>query len=382
MGRFLRRYWLAIAIVLLFIALWGGLWANRYSRIALTTAFMVPDLFFDSPLSVMKIVGEDPLRQEVFIDGPNGPIIADVYRPDDGDAHGAMLVAIGAAPRARDDPRVVRLATALARSGIVVMIPELRNLTRDVIVPQEIEDLVAAFRYLRSQQYVDPQRSGIVGFSIGAGLAVAAAADERIRSDVNFLLSVGGYYDLWDVIAAATTRTIYNDGQAEPWQPRPKTIAVLERSLIHNLDDPDERRLFTRHFLQDDPSAIVDGGNLSPDAAILYEILSNSDPSRTQELLARLPPQNLAILRQVSPKTYIQALDTEFFIMHDRNDRWLPYVESRRLRDAATNGSDVHYAEFDIFRHVEPTNWTDPLTFVANVIKLVFYTWLLLLRVL
>jgi len=381
--RFLRRYWLAFAIVILFVAMWAGLWANRYSRVGLTTVLLLPDLFFDSPLSVLKLVGEEPLRQEVTIPGPDGPFLADVYRPRDGDVHGALLIAVGAVPRIREHAGAIRLSKAAARAGLVTIIPELNNLERDVMAPQDIEALVAAFRYLRSQPYVDPQRSGIVGVSVGAGLALAAAADERIRSDVRLFVSIGGYYDLWDVIVAATTRTIYNDGRAEAWQPRPKTIAVLERSLIHYLNDPEERNLFTRHFLEDDPTAIVKRGSLSAEATLLYEILSNSDPSRSQDLFARLSPQRQAALRQLSPKAHAQALDAEFFIMHDRNDPYIPYVESRRLRDAlASNGVDLHYAEFAIFKHVEPTNWRDPLTFIANIAKLLFYAWLLLLRVL
>lgn len=380
MGRFFRRYWLAFAIAILFVALWAGLWANRYSRMGLTTVLLLPDLFVDSPLSPLKL-GEEPLRQEVTIPGPDGPFFADIYRPADGDAHGAVLLAVGAVPRIREHPGAIRLSKAAARAGIAVMLPELNNLERDIMNPEDLEVLVAAFRYLRSQPYVDPQRSGIVGVSVGAGLAVGAAADARIRSDVHFLLSIGGYFDIWDVIAAATTGTIYDDGRAETWQPRAKTIAVLQRSLISYLNDPDERDLFTRYFVEDDLTAIINVGSLSPEAALLYEILTNSDPSRAQDLFARLSPQRQAILRQLSPRAHVQALEAEFFIMHDRSDPYLPYVESRRLRDAlAGNGSSLHYAEFAIFEHVEPTNWTDPLTFIANISKLLFYAWLLLLR--
>jgi hypothetical protein len=50
-------------------------------------------------------------------------VSADLYRPDDNDRHGAVLVVIGAAPRALEDEQVVRLAESVARAGLVVMLP-------------------------------------------------------------------------------------------------------------------------------------------------------------------------------------------------------------------------------------------------------------------
>jgi predicted esterase len=52
-----------------------------------------------------------------------------------------------------------------------------------------------------------------------------------------------------------------------------------------------------------------------------------------------MSPQDVATLRQVSPSSAVAALDTELFIMHDRSDPYIPYVESRRLRDAAVGNS-------------------------------------------
>ena len=77
----LHKYWLVIAIIAASAAMFGAIWANGHSRMALLTVAMVPDLFADMPVSVLKIVGEEPLREEVTIPGPHGPIVADVYRP-------------------------------------------------------------------------------------------------------------------------------------------------------------------------------------------------------------------------------------------------------------------------------------------------------------
>lgn len=393
MRRFLRRYWLAFALVILFVAMWAGLWANRYSRIGLTTILLLPDLFVDSPVSVLKLVGDEPLRQEVTIPGPDGPFLADVYRPADGDEHGAMLIAVGAAPRIRSHPGVVRLSRAAARAGMVVMIPQLYYPFRQNTLPDDVKALVgtfqtdirqivASYQWLEAQPYVDRQRSGIFGASVGAGLALVAASDPRIRDDVDFFVSLGTYYDMVDLFNAITTETIHYNGSAEPWDPWLESVRILHRSLIQYLPDQGDRQALTAIFLDGEPSAQAQVENLSPQGRQVYDAFLARDPQRILDLWNAISPGDVAVLRQVSPSSTVSAhLNTELFIIHDRGDPYIPYVESRRLRDAvAGNGSRLYYAEFDIFDHVELTNWRDPLTFVANIIKLLFYVWLLLLR--
>ncbi|MDP2948376.1 MAG: hypothetical protein Q8P22_02415 [Chloroflexota bacterium] len=382
----MRRYRRALLIISVFLALYGGLlpglWANRYTRVALTTAFMMPDLFVDLPLSPLKLTTSEPVKEEVTFSWGSQQAVADLYRPQDGGpARGGVVVAIGAAPRARTDPRVVRLAEGSARAGMVVMIPELKHLLQDEMVPEEIDELVSAFEYLREQPFVDGERMGFVGFSVGAGLAMVAATDPRISADVDFLSSFGGYYDLGDVISAATTETITYNGQREAWHPDIKTVRVLQRSFIYYADTPRDRDILTRIFLEDDASARGEVGELSPQSRPLFDLLDNDDPDRAQELLARLAPQDRATLRRLSPSTSIGSLRTELFILHDRNDKLIPYVESRRLAEAARGRDKVHYAELDIFRHVDPTVPANPLTFLADLIELFFQAYRLLLRV-
>jgi|GEM_PF-512262 len=393
MRRFFRRYWLAFAIIILFIAMWAGLWANRYSRIGLTTIFLMPDLFADSPASLFKVVGDEPLRQEVTIIGPDGPFLADVYRPADGDEHGAMLIAVGAAPRIRSHPGVIRLSKTAARAGIVVMIPQLYYPFRERTLPQDVKALVgtfqtdirqiaASYQWLKTQPYVDSDRAGIFGASVGAGLALVAASDPGVRDDIDFFVSLGTYYDMVDLFNAITTETIHYNGRNEPWDPWLESVHILYRSLIQYLPDQRDRQTLTDIFLGGSSPGEVQVASLSAQGRQVYDALIAGDPQRILDVWSAISPGDVAVLRQISPSTTVSAYpNTELFIIHDRSDPYIPYVESRRLRDAvAANGSPLHYAEFDIFDHVEPTNWTDPLTFIANIGKLLFYVWLLLLR--
>ena len=79
-----------------------------------------------------------------------------------------------------------------------------------------------------------------------------------------------------------------------------------------------------------------------------------ADPDRAQELLGQLPPSALARLKRLSLPRAIDRLQAELYIIHDRGDAFVPYVESRRLRDALAGREEVHFTEVSLFEHVEP----------------------------
>jgi len=393
--RFLRRYWLAFAIVIAFVMMWAALWSIRYSHVAITTVLIAPDLF-GSPVSILKIVGENPIREEVWLNVPEGRglLVADVYRPSDGDVHGAMLIAVGAAPRIRDHPGVVRLSTTAARAGIVVMIPQLYYPFQENVLPEDVqglvsafgtnvEEIIASFEWLREQPYTDPDRTGIFGASAGAGIALVSASDPRISHEVKYFASLGTYYDLVDLVSAITTQSIQYDGRSEPWEPWLKSVRVLYNSVISYLPEAEDRDILTRIFVDEDPGASALVGRLSPQARDIYDALQDRDVERILAFWGEVSPQDIATLRAVSPSSAVAALDTDLFILHDRSDPYIPYVESRRLRDAtADNGHQVYFAEFDFLNHVELKNPSNPISFLADLVKLIFYSWLLMLRVL
>src|SRR3990170_1430872 len=393
--RFFHRYWLAFAIVIVFVAMWVVLWNIRYSRVGITTVIIVPDLF-GSPVSALKMVGEEPVREEVWLNVPKGRgmLVADVYRPKDGDVHGGMVISVGAAPKIREHPGVIRLSRTAARAGMVVMIPQLYYPFRENVLPEDVqglvtafgtnvEEIIASYEWLLEQPYVDPNRLGIFGASAGAGIALVSASDPRINRQGDFFASLGTYYDLVDLISAITTESIQYNGLAEPWDPWLTSVRVLYNSVISYLPDPEDRDILTRIFVDEDPAARSLVSRLSPRARDIYGAFEDRDPERILAFWGDVSPQDVATLREVSPSTSVQALDADLFIMHDRSDPYIPYVESRRLRDAtADNGHQVYFAEFDFLNHVELKSPSNPISFLADLVKLIFYSWLLMMRVL
>jgi acetyl esterase/lipase len=381
MRRFLRRYWLAVAIVILAAALWGGLWANRYTSLALRSAFLLPEAFLDLPLP-LPFLGEDIVTVTVYFAFDGRPVESEVYRPDDDDRHGALLIVPGAAPEALTDPRVVAIFRFAARMGLAVLVPHFPDLTTGILDPKEIEGVVAAFQFLEGLPHVDGQRMGILGFSAGSGLAVAGAADPRIRDQVRLLGTFGGYYDARDAMAAVTTKTMDLDGELRPWQPQAKAERIVRRNLIDLVEDSRERHLLRGAFSEaSSVSASPDG--LSPTGRFVYNVLANGDPRRGRELLAEAPPSVTDTLERISPSAYIDGLKAEVYIIHSRQDRLIPYVESRNLFDALQEREIVvHYAEVGIFSHLVPTVPTDPAIFLSDLAEFLHFAYRILLGLL
>lgn len=369
----LYRPWRVLIVLALSSSIIIAVLGNPYGLAAVKAALIVPEIFVDMPVHPMEWIGSPSLESEVsYSDAPGTE--ASLYRPPDDGRHAAMVVALGAVvPGTRFDPRVVRLAENTARAGVVMLVVESDYLNQDLVVQQDIERLIDAFQYLSGQEFVDPDRVGFASFSAGAALALLAAADPRINDRVDFVLAYGTYYDLRNLIYSVTTRRIVYNGVEEPWQPRRKTVTVLTRSIIATLPDPDEQAalfsLLPRSANSGPTDASLDA--LSPDARAFYRLLTNDDPARVPALLDQVSPERLAILDSLSPSSAVHDLKARLFIIATKDDNLIPYVESRRLRDAvAARGGAYHYAELSIFQHVDVALTSNFLRLFLDLVKL------------
>lgn len=392
-GRFVRRYWPAFALVAAVFAFWTVLWAFKPSQVAIKTSLIVPELFIDAPITPLKLISDAPVREEVHIELPNGrTVVADVYHPAGGGKHGAFVLSVGAANKIRDNEGVIRLSNTLARTGVVVMVPQLYYPFQEKTLPEEVDELVGAFstnveevvgsyEWLAQQPYVDTERLGIFGISAGGGIGLISAADERIRSDVDWVAALGSYYDMVDLISAVTTEEIYYGDETIDWEPRIKSVRVLHSSIISYLEDERDRDILKRVFIDEDESAKDEIGDLTDDGLNIYEAFRDKDADRIIAFWSDVSPQDIDTLREISPSEYVANLHTELFIMTDKSDPYVPYVESRRLRDAVSgNGNEIHYAEFDFLNHVE-LSVNNPLSFAEDFGRLLYNTWLIMQKI-
>ena len=297
-----------------------------------------------------------PVRHEVHYPSSDGTTVADVYRLDDGKRRAAVVLFLGANAAGRDDPDVVNLGNALAAAGYVVMFHWSPAMAlRANIEPAETGNLVWAFQYLSEREYVDPERVGLGGFCVGASFALVAAADPRIREQVHFVNAFGPYHDAGELLLQAASRSVIYDGERSPWDPDSLTLKVLANELIETLEDPADVDTLTRRYLNGQPVAPEELDALSPPGRTVMRLLDGTTREEAEALYATLPMAFRQDMAAVSPSSHVANIQARLLVMHDRNDRLVPAVESRRLVEATQERGDVRYTEVLAFEHVRPS---------------------------
>jgi dienelactone hydrolase len=351
---------------------------TREARAFTHAVGLVPYVFPDAPIRPLDWVTPAPPHTVARYSDGARDLDGDLYEPGTAGRHPALVLSLGVHPVSRDDPALVRIATGLARDGFVVLVPDSPDLRADRILPSERDAFVAAFRYVRALDDVDRDRVGLVGFSAGASLLTVAAADVRIRDDVRMVNFFGGYYDAEDLLREVASREIVlDDGRTVPWEPAPLARQIFGAVMLQSVEDERERASVSRVIVDGLTLPTEDRDRLGARALLVYELFTASDAARVDSLMASLPDDMRQELREISPRTYVGELRAKMLVMHDVDDAFVPYVESRRLV-AALPARQREYTEFAIFAHVEPTRSLDVLAFVGEVGKLLRHVYLAL----
>jgi acetyl esterase/lipase len=385
--RFLLRAWPLLLSLAIIAGMPVALSLNRHGRVAVEASLVLPDMVVRVPfVRPVELISDAPSRERISIayQSRNGPrsIDADLYIPAHGAKHAGVVFSMGAPPLALDDPRLVRIAEDSARAGVVMLVPFSDRLDEMRIEPEEIDALVAEFQYVMGLPQVDATRVGFFGASVGGSLALVAAEDPRIADGVDHVVSFGAYFDALDTFGAIVTHHIGYGTVSESWDPQSHAERVVAHQLIDRLDDTHDQELLTRKFIDYDEPTPRELATLSPPGRIAYDFLTNRDPAAVGWLIQRLPPSTVAEFDELSPRTGIDRMKAELFIVHDRADPYIPYTESRRLKDALAGRATprAHFDELRLFEHVEPKLNQEPDIIALDSTRLLFRLYQLLLR--
>ena len=299
----------------------------------------------------------EPVRAEITYERPDRLGEADVYYIPDGKRRAALLVFLGANAAGRDDADVVNFGNALARAGYVPMFSWSPTMgLQNNVDPAEVENLVLAFQHLRSLDYVDPDRLGMAGFSVGGSFIMVAASDPRIREDVSFVNAFGAYYDARDFFVQIASSTKRSGDTVEHWDVDKLTRRVFANELIEVAPTEAERNILTRRFVDNAEVAQSELDGLTGTADLSRRLLDGTDPQEAGELLNQMPADFLEELDGISPSNHINNFENRLLIMHDVGDPLIPVGESRRLVETlrSQGRQDLRYTETEIFEHVRP----------------------------
>jgi pimeloyl-ACP methyl ester carboxylesterase len=253
-----------------------------------------------------------------------------------------ILLLPGAAERGKEDPRAVRLARSLARSGRLVFVPDLK--LHDLrLSDEDLDRIVRAVVVLDAQ----PAATGdvqILGISYGGSFGLVASADPRVRGHLAQVSVFGAYWDLIGVIQAVTTGVSVVDGNPYRWPEHPRADEILEDVMVRLA--PRGSRKALRSALAGSKAA----SSLSPEARAIHDLLANRDPARTEELASRLDPGDRGTLWRFSPASVASRIDVPVAAMHSVDDPAVPFGEAVRLAAALP---EARMAQVRLFRHVD-----------------------------
>ncbi len=376
--RSIRNGFIGLAILLLTCLVILGV--THEGRVAVATGLLVSEVLPNSRWRPLAGISGPPIVEETEYAYVGGEGTGTVFRPNDGNQHGAVILFLGVNPDL-EDVTLRRTAEALAREGVVVLLPKPVELVQGKVSPLEVENLIGAFRFLRAATYVEPKRIGYAGFCVGSSLSLIAAADPRISSDVRFVNFFGGYFSAPDLLTAMTTHQVPLGDTSQPWEPNQDAVQWFSQQLVSAVSDKDDRETLER-TLKAGRVGSDEVLAMSPGARSVYLALTNRDVARAPLLYEELPDEVKAYFERLSPSAALDWLQAKVFIMHDRNDSYVPYVESERLMEALTAAEypRKYYTQFDIFQHMHPDRALPPFDFAREVGKLYVHLFLIMLE--
>ena len=179
------------------------------------------------------------------------------------------------------------------------------------------------------------------------------------------------YSSMWTLAQAITssTRTIGHGGETrEHWQVDQLTRKVYVRSLTSLLESGEAELLRSAFTEQNGHTNLsLDSLELSEDGRAIYPLFTTLDPVEAAAALRRLPTALRERLDKMSPMNYLKDIQASLTIfLHDRDDMVIPVSESRRLWARLKGRAGVHYTEFTVFQHLDPTKGKPPILRLAR----------------
>jgi pimeloyl-ACP methyl ester carboxylesterase len=318
--------------------------------------WVLEDLARPEEYTRLKKATPHPVRKQITFTVHERMYQGDLYQPEQPPLASLVLVP-GLAENGKDDSRLVALATTLARARFLILVPELPNLRALKVRSEDSQGVTDAFVFLRSQSELPSQSpTGIGAFSYAVGPAVLAALDPAICEQVDFVLGVGGYYDLIQVITFFTTGYFQKQEKWHYLEPNRYGKWVFVLGNAERLTDSVDKAMFNTIAKRKLANPHADINNLitylTPEGLSLLELIENSNPERTPALISKLPESILSELDMLNLATKdLSQLQAQLILLHGTDDSIIPYTESMKLAEIVSSTQSNLFL-IDGFAHV------------------------------
>lgn len=340
---------------------------TREGRASVKTLLFISEVVPDFPLKPLSWTTANSIQERIEFLAGEDMVIADIFRPVEQKPTGAILIFLGVAPAGPEDSRVIRMGEALAKNNIVAMFYWSPTMFEKTLEVNDIDNLIEAFKYLYSLDYVDKDRVGMAGFCVGASFALIAASDENIRDKVDFIHAFGPYFDMTKLVGDIASSSQSSEDSRLPWKVDPLTYEIFVKALTKHLGSKEAMYLQT-YFIEGKTETVFPMSMLSAEGHTIYQLLKGVPAQTVDQHINKLPETLLNQFDQLSPRLYIKDLQAPVHLMHDREDPLIPSAHSRQLA-RSLNPNTTRYTEFLMFQHMDPDRKLNPLILATELTK-------------
>jgi dienelactone hydrolase len=317
-------------------------------------------------------VGGTPMRARAYVPATKG-------RP----RHAVLLVS-GLHPAGINEPRLIHLSRTLAESNVLVVTPDIPELSRFDITPRVTDRIEAAAVWLALESGFAPDRRiGLMGVSFSGGLAIVAAGRPSLQGRLRYVFSFGGHDDLRRVLDYFCAQRVgdSSDETVPPGAPHDYGVAIALLAVADQLVPPAQLPDFRdamRRFLWASYLDRTDKDRAKREfAAVRALALAMPEPSATllqyvnARDVARLGPRlrpyvdEYAEIPALSPARSPLPL-APVFLLHGKDDTVIPSAESERLAERLRGRTRVRLLLTDLISHAD----ADQPAHTAEVLRL------------
>ena len=373
------KYGLIIKVIFLICILFMvSIFYNQISNFFKTTA-LVTQLLPSVPVKPLKYFSDPPVWEKIEYTAGDSIVKADLILPATIHKNGnpAILLSLGVAVNEpTNDVRLINLAEALSRLGIIVLIPWTETQKTHYLSSEyEVDALVNGFKYLESLPETKSDSVGIMGYCTGASMGLIAAADKRIRNDVRYVVAFAGYHDLKNFSKSILSNTAYLDSTIREWQPDPFAVNLVKRQIINSALPEKESEIFSNIDFSKTTLSDLKSLELSPSSDSVINLLFETDYSNVSRGIEKFPQKTQKWLEYNSPSYHNIHLLAPVFIMHDRADNIVPFEESKRMYNQISMYVPTEITIFDLFSneiqlHEDESVKNNQIDLLSNALKL------------
>lgn len=312
------------------IALAGLILAGP-ARSRVQAALLLAEVLPQSPVKPLRAFGSEPRHERIRFETVNGPAVGDLYVPTSRfgrippNSRSGVVLALGVQlPDEQNRQTLREFAETLAYLGFVVLWPRLEAIDAGAWQPEQPETFISGVRYLQGVEPVDSERISLLGFSVGASIALVAAGQAEAAEEIRSVIFFGGYYDVFTYLVSLATGTQVVAGQTREWQPSDDALRQMR--------------------------AVLDESG----ASSIRRVFAADTREAAEEILHNTPAAEVERLQRLNPADHLSGLRATVFILHDRGDPYVPYGQSLRLRNALPAELRGEFLLSELFEHAQP----------------------------